>query len=173
MRTMSTPTPIRFQVLALSGGFSYEISQFDRAMQAARQAGSAIKPFVYLAALDHGYTPSSLVVDAPIVVDQGPGLPNWEPRNYEHHIFGPTTLRVGIEQSHDLMTVRLGMEVGLDTVAQYVERFGIMDAVPRFPSMLIGAEETTPLKLTAAYAMLINGGKRITPTLIDRKHLSR
>jgi len=156
------------RVLALSGGFSYEISQFDRAMQAARQAGSAIKPFVYLAALDHGYTPSSLVLDAPIVVDQGPGLPNWEPRNYEHHFFGPTTLRVGIEQSHDLMTVRLGMEVGLDTVAQYVERFGIMDAVPRFPSMLIGAEETTPLKLTAAYALLINGGKRITPTLIDR-----
>jgi penicillin-binding protein 1A len=156
------------RVLAISGGFSYEISQFDRATQAQRQTGSAIKPFVYLAALDHGYTPSTLVLDAPVVIDQGPGLPQWRPRNYEHRYFGPTTLRVGLEQSHDLMTIRMGADIGLDTIAQYVERFGIMDHMPRQYSMLIGTEETTPLKLTAAYAMLVNGGKKITPTLIDR-----
>jgi penicillin-binding protein 1A len=156
------------RVLALSGGFSYQMSQFDRATQAMRQTGSAIKPFVYLAALDHGYTPSTLVLDAPVVIDQGPGLPQWKPKNYENRSFGLTTLRVGLEQSHDLMTIRMGAAVGLDTVAQYVERFGIMDQMPREYSMLIGAEETTPLKLTAAYAMLVNGGKKITPTLIDR-----
>ncbi|HXY98587.1 MAG TPA: penicillin-binding protein 1A [Stellaceae bacterium] len=156
------------RVLALSGGFSYEMSQFDRATQARRQTGSAIKPFVYLAALDHGYTPSTLVLDAPVVIDQGPGLPKWRPSNYEHRYFGPTTLRVGLEQSHDLMTVRMGADIGLDAVAQHVERFGIMDRMPREYSMLIGAEETTPLRLTAAYAMLVNGGKKIVPTLIDR-----
>ncbi len=156
------------RVLALSGGFSYEMSQFDRATQAKRQTGSAIKPFVYLAALDHGYTPSTLVLDAPVAIDQGPGLPIWRPNNYEHRYFGPTTLRVGLEQSHDLMTIRMGADIGLDTVAQYVERFGVMDHMPRQYSMLIGAEETTPLRLTAAYAMLVNGGKKITPTLIDR-----
>ena len=156
------------RVLALSGGFSYEMSQFDRATQAYRQTGSAIKPFVYLAALDHGYTPSTLVLDAPVVIDQGPGLPKWKPSNYEHRYFGPTTLRVGLEQSHDLMTVRMGADIGLDTVAKYVERFGILDHMPRQYAMLIGAEETTPLRLTAAYAMLVNGGKKITPTLIDR-----
>jgi penicillin-binding protein 1A len=156
------------RVLALSGGFSYEMSQFDRATQARRQTGSAIKPFVYLAALDRGYTPSTLVLDAPIVIDQGPGLPKWKPGNYERRSFGLTTLRVGLEHSHDLMTVRMGVDIGLDSVAQYVERFGIMDHMPRQYSMLIGAEETTPVRLTTAYAMLVNGGKRIAPTLIDR-----
>ncbi len=156
------------RVLALTGGFNYEMSQFDRATQARRQTGSAIKPFVYLAALDHGYTPSTLVLDAPVVIDQGPGLPKWRPSNYERRYFGPTTLRVGLEQSHDLMTVRMGADIGLDAVAHYVERFGIMDHMPREYSMLIGAEETTPLRLTAAYAMLVNGGKKIVPTLIDR-----
>jgi penicillin-binding protein 1A len=156
------------RVLALSGGFSYEMSQFDRATQAKRQTGSAIKPFVYLAALDHGYTPSTLVLDAPVVIDQGPGLPKWKPGNYERHSFGLTTVRVGLEHSHDLMTVRMGADIGLDAVAQSVERFGIMDRMPRQYAMLIGAEETTPLRLTTAYAMLVNGGKRIAPTLIDR-----
>jgi penicillin-binding protein 1A len=156
------------RVLALSGGFSYAMSQFDRATQAMRQTGSAIKPFVYLAALDHGYTPSTQVLDAPVTIDQGPGLPKWTPKNYEHRSFGMTTLRVGLEQSHDLMTIRMGAAIGLGTVAHYVERFGVMDHMPLEYSMLIGAEETTPLRLTAAYAMLDNGGKRITPTLIDR-----
>jgi penicillin-binding protein 1A len=156
------------RVLALAGGFSYEASQFDRAVQAVRQTGSAIKPFVYLAALDHGYTPSTVVLDAPFVIDQGPGLPKWRPGNYERKFFGPQTLRVGLEHSHDLMTVRMGAEVGLDAVAQDVERFGIMEHMPRQYSMLIGATSTTPLKLTTAYAMLVNGGKKIAPTLIDR-----
>jgi penicillin-binding protein 1A len=160
--------PYTGRVLALSGGFSYEMSQFDRATQAVRQTGSAIKPFVYLAALDHGYTPSTVVLDAPIVIDQGPGLPKWRPGNYERKFFGPQTLRVGLEHSHDLMTVRMGAAVGLDVVAQDVERFGIMDHMPRQYSMLIGATDTTPLKLTIAYAMLVNGGKKVTPTMIDR-----
>jgi len=156
------------RVLAITGGFSYEMSQFNRATQAVRQTGSAIKPFVYMAALDHGYTPSTVVLDAPITIDQGPGLPKWKPGNYERKFFGPQTLRVGLEHSHDLMTVRMGAAVGLDAVAKDVEAFGIMDHMPRQYSMLIGATETTPLKLTAAYAMLVNGGKKIAPTLIDR-----
>jgi penicillin-binding protein 1A len=156
------------RVLAITGGFSYEMSQFNRATQAVRQTGSAIKPFVYMAALDHGYTPSTVVLDAPITIDQGPGLPKWKPGNYEHKFFGPQTLRVGLEHSHDLMTVRMGAAVGLEAVAKDVEAFGIMDHMPRQYSMLIGATETTPLKLTAAYAMLVNGGKKLVPTLIDR-----
>ncbi|HEV2548225.1 MAG TPA: penicillin-binding protein 1A [Stellaceae bacterium] len=156
------------RVLAITGGFSYEMSQFDRATQAVRQTGSAIKPFVYLAALDHGFTPSTVVLDAPITIDQGPGLPKWKPGNYERKFFGPQTLRVGLEHSHDLMTVRMGAAVGLDAVAKDVESFGIMEKMPRQYSMLIGATETTPLKLTTAYAMLVNGGKKLTPTLIDR-----
>jgi penicillin-binding protein 1A len=156
------------RVLAVTGGFSYEMSQFNRATQAVRQTGSAIKPFVYLAALDHGFTPSTVVLDAPITIDQGPGLPKWKPGNYERKFFGPQTLRVGLEHSHDLMTVRMGAAVGLDAVAKDVESFGIMEKMPRQYSMLIGATETTPLKLTAAYAMLVNGGKKLAPTLIDR-----
>ena len=156
------------RVLALSGGFSYEISQFNRATQAKRQPGSSIKPFIYLAALDHGFTPSSLVLDAPFVIDQGPGLPKWNPTNYTHKFYGPLTLRVGIEQSRNLITARIGSALGVDTVAEYVERFGIMDRMPRQPSMFLGAQQTTPLKMTLAYAMLVNGGKRIKPTFIDR-----
>jgi penicillin-binding protein 1A len=158
------------RVLALVGGFSYEISQFDRAMQAKRQPGSSFKPFVYLAALDHaGFNPSSLILDAPFVVDQGPGLPKWKPTNYNTTRFsGPTPLRVGIEQSKNMMTARLGQVVGLDVVADYVERFGVMDRMPRQYAMLLGAGETTVMRMTTAYSMLVNGGKRIKPTLIDR-----
>jgi len=156
------------RVLAMAGGFSYEMSQFNRAIQARRQTGSAIKPFIYMAALDHGYTPSSVILDAPITIDLGPGQPPWTPKNFDNKIFGPTTIRVGLEQSHDLMTVRLGQAIGLDTVGDAVERFGIMDKMPREYSMLLGAGETTVLKLTSAYAMIVNGGKQITPTFIDR-----
>ena len=156
------------RVLAMTGGFSYEMSQFDRATQAKRQIGSAIKPFVYLTALDHGFTPSSIVLDAPFAIDQGPGLPKWKPGNYTHKFYGPLTLRVGVEQSRNLITARLGQMVGLDPIGETIERFGIMDHMPREYSMVLGAGETTPLKLTTAYAMLVNGGKRITPTLIDR-----
>ena len=156
------------RVLAMTGGFSYEMSQFNRAIQAKRQTGSAIKPFIYLTAFDKGYTPSSVILDAPITIDLGPGQEPWTPKNFDNKVFGPTTIRVGLEQSHDLMTVRLGQAVGLDAVGSTVEKFGIMDRMPREYSMLLGAGETTVLKLTTAFAMIDNGGKRITPTFIDR-----
>ena len=157
------------RVLALVGGFSYDMSVFNRATQAHRQTGSAFKPFVYAAALDHGYTPSSIVLDAPFVIDQGPGLGIWRPQNYdEGEFFGPSTLRLGVEKSRNTMTVRLASTVGMDVVADYAKRFGIIDDMPHVLSMAIGAGETTLLRLTTAYSMLVNGGKRITPTLIDR-----
>jgi penicillin-binding protein 1A len=161
------------RVLAVSGGFSFETSQFDRATQAKRQPGSAIKPFVYLTALDHGFTPSTLVVDGPISLPQGPGLPMWTPENYTNRYHGPkyrgpTPLRVGLEQSLNAMTARLASIVGMEPIAETIERFGIMDHTPREYSMALGTGETTPLRLTTAYAMLANGGKRITPSLIDR-----
>jgi penicillin-binding protein 1A len=161
------------RVLAISGGFSSEISQFDRATQAKRQPGSSIKPFVYLTALDHGFTPSTLVLDGPISLPQGPGLPMWTPENYanEHHgpkYRGPTPLRVGLEQSLNAMTARIASIVGMEPIAQTIERFGIMDHTPREYSMALGTGETTLLRLTTAYSVLVNGGKRITPTLIDR-----
>ncbi len=156
------------RVLALDGGFSYEMSQFDRATQAMRQTGSAIKPFVYLAALDHGFTPSTIVLDAPLVLDQGPGLPKWNPSNYERKFYGPVPLLIGLEESLNLVTARVGATIGLDAVGDTIEKFGIMDHMPREYSFVIGAGETTPLKLATAYAMLVNGGKKITPSFIDR-----
>jgi penicillin-binding protein 1A len=157
------------RVLALSGGFSFAISQFDRATQGYRQTGSAIKPFVFLTALDHGFTPSTLVSDAPISLPQGAGLPMWTPTNYEADRFrGMTPLRIGLEQSIDTLTVRLATMIGMDSIAETIKRFGIMDHVPHEYSITLGSGETTPLRLTAAYAMIVNGGRRITPTLIDR-----
>ncbi|MGA7263412.1 MAG: penicillin-binding transpeptidase domain-containing protein, partial [Stellaceae bacterium] len=161
------------RVLAISGGFSFETSQFNRATQAKRQTGSSIKPFVYLTALDHGFTPSTLVVDGPISLPQGPGLAMWSPTNYtnQHHgptYHGPTPLRVGLELSLNAMTARLASIVGMKPIAQTIERFGIMDHTPREYSMAFGTGETTLLRLTTAYSMLVNGGKRITPSLIDR-----
>jgi len=156
------------RVLAMDGGFSYAISQFDRATQARRQTGSAIKPFIYLAALDHGFTPSTVVLDAPFVVDQGPGLPKWNPSNYERKFFGPVPLMFGLAESLNLVTARVGATIGLDVVADYLHRFGIIDNMPHEYSYIIGAGETTPLRLTTAYAMLVNGGKHINPTFIDR-----
>ncbi len=161
------------RVLAISGGFSFETSQFDRATQAKRQPGSSIKPFVYLTALDHGFTPSTLVVDGPISLPQGPGMPMWSPTNYaklnhEAKFRGPTPLRVALELSLNAVTARVASLIGMEPIAQTVERFGIMDHMPREYSMALGAGETTLLRHTAAYAMLVNGGKRITPTFIDR-----
>ena len=161
------------RVLAISGGFSFAISQFDRATQAKRQPGSSIKPFVYLTALDHGFTPSTLVDDAPISLPQGPGLPMWSPTNYtrlnhEARFRGPTPLRVALEQSLNAVTARVASMVGMEAIAQTIERFGIMDHTPREYSMALGTGETTLLRHTAAYAMLVNGGKRIAPTFIDR-----
>ncbi len=156
------------RVLAMTGGFSFASSQFNRATQALRQPGSAFKPFVYLAALDSGLTPSSLILDAPFVIEQGPGLGRWKPANFTRKFYGPGTMRLGLEKSRNLMTVRLAQTIGMEKVASTAERFGVVDRMPRILSMALGAGETTLLRLTAAYAMLVNGGKRITPTLIDR-----
>ena len=157
------------RVLALSGGFSFATSQFDRATQGYRQTGSAIKPFVFLTALEHGFTPSTKVSDAPISLPQGPGLPMWTPTNYEADQFrGPTPLRIGLEQSIDTLTVRLATMIGMDPIADTIQRFGILDHVPHEYAITLGAGATTPLRLTAAYSMIVNGGKRITPTVIDR-----
>jgi penicillin-binding protein 1A len=156
------------RVLAMVGGYSFESSQFNRATQATRQPGSAFKPFVYLAGLDMGLTPSTRILDAPFVIDQGPGLPKWRPANYSNKFYGASTMRLGIEKSRNLMTVRLAQTIGMDRVAEYAERFGIVDGLPQTLAMSLGAGETTLVRLTTAYAMLVNGGKKITPTLIDR-----
>jgi penicillin-binding protein 1A len=156
------------RILAMSGGFHYAHSQFNRVTQAMRQPGSAFKPFVYLAALDSGFTPSSLILDAPFVIDQGPGLGLWKPHNYARRFYGPSTMRLGIEKSRNLMTVRLAQTIGMDKVVAYAKKFGISDKLSSGLSMSLGAGETSLLRLTAAYAMLVNGGKKITPSLIDR-----
>jgi len=155
------------RVLAMVGGWSQADSEFNRATQALRQPGSAFKPFVYAAALDSGFTPSSLVLDAPFVLDQGP-LGKWKPENYSQEFYGPSTLRLGIEKSRNLMTVRLAQNVGMEKVVDYARRFGIADSMQPYLPMSLGAGETTVLKLTTAYAMLVNGGRRIEPTLVDR-----
>ncbi|HWA30896.1 MAG TPA: penicillin-binding protein 1A [Rhizomicrobium sp.] len=156
------------RVLALSGGFSYASSQFDRAMQAQRQPGSSFKPFVYAAALDNGYTPVSKILDAPVSLPQGPGLPMWTPKNFEKHFLGLATLRRGIVLSRNLMTIRLAAAVGMDKVVQYPIRFGVYDKLPAYLSNSIGAYETTLMRLTTGYAEFVNGGKKINATLIDR-----
>ncbi len=156
------------RILAMSGGYSYSRSEFNRATQAKRQPGSAFKPFVYLAALDKGYTPSTLILDAPFVIDQGPGLPKWRPANYTEKFYGPSTMRLGIEKSRNLMTVRLAQTVGMEVISEYAQRLNIVSDLAEILSMALGSGETTLLRLTTAYAMLVNGGKRVTPTLIDR-----
>jgi len=156
------------RVLAMVGGWSFEVSQYNRATQARRQPGSAFKPFVYAAALDSGFTPSSIVMDAPITLPQGPGLPDWSPRNYSRGFYGPSTLRLGLEKSRNLMTVRLARDIGGEKVAEYADRFGVMDNPPPHLSLSLGAGETTLMAITKAYAEFVNGGRSITPTLIDR-----
>ena len=156
------------RILAMAGGFSFQQSEFNRTTQAERQTGSAFKPFVYAAALDRGFTPSSLVLDAPFVMDQGPGLALWKPENYSLEFYGPSTLRLGVEKSRNVMTVRLAQNIGMEPIVELARKFGIKDDMPLQLSMALGAGETTLQKLTAAYAMVVNGGKRITPTLIDR-----
>ncbi|MGI6245618.1 MAG: penicillin-binding protein 1A [Pseudochelatococcus sp.] len=156
------------RVFAMVGGFSFDQSEFNRAIQALRQPGSAYKPFVYATAIDNGYTPSSIVVDGPIEIDQGPGIGIWRPENYERRFAGPRTLRYGLERSKNLMTVRLARDIGMPLIIEYTKRFGIMDDMPAMLSMSLGAGETTALRLTAAYAMFVNGGRHIRPTLIDR-----
>ncbi|MEH7826747.1 penicillin-binding protein 1A [Gemmobacter denitrificans] len=154
------------RVLAVQGGFSYQDSVFNRATQATRQPGSSFKPFVYAAALDSGFTPATIVVDAPIEVDTPQGL--WRPKNASNKFYGPTPLRTGIEQSRNLMTVRIAQEIGMETVAGYAERFGVYDRMQQFLSNSLGSQETTLFKMVAAYAMFANGGERVEPTLVDR-----
>jgi penicillin-binding protein 1A len=156
------------RILAMTGGYDRAKSQFNRVTQAKRQPGSAFKPFVYLAALDSGYSPSTLILDAPFVIDQGPGLPKWRPANYTKKFYGPSTMRLGIEKSRNLMTVRLAQTVGMDKISQYASRFGVIAKMPEQLAMSLGAGETTLLNLTTGYAMLVNGGRKISPTLIDR-----
>lgn len=156
------------RVLAMVGGFSFAQSQFNRATQAYRQPGSSFKPFVYAAALDNGYTPSSVVLDAPIKVDQGASLGIWEPKNYGKNYAGPSTLRLGIEKSRNLMTVRLAKDMGMPLVAEYAQRFGIYDKMLPVLSMSLGSGETTVLRMVSAYSVLANGGKQIKPSIIDR-----
>src|SRR6266567_19596 len=161
--------PFTGHVLALSGGFSYGSSQFDRAMQAMRQPGSTFKPFVYATALDQGYTPITKVLDAPFAAAQGPGLPLWTPENYEAgEYLGPTTLRRGVELSRNLMTARLAHTIGMAPIAQTVERMGVYDKLPQFLANSLGAQVTTLLRLTTGYAEFVNGGRKLEATLIDR-----
>ena len=160
--------PLTGRVLAMVGGFSYDQSQFNRATQALRQPGSTFKPFVYAAALDNGYTPSTIVLDAPIEVDQGAGVSAWRPENYGGKFYGPKTLRFGIELSRNVMTVRLAQDVGMPLIAEYAKRFGVYDDLPPYLSFALGAGETTVLRIVAAYSMFADGGRRIKPTLIDR-----
>jgi len=158
------------RVLASVGGFSFSISQFDRAIQAKRQPGSAFKPLVYAAALDNGYKPTSIVLDAPIEIEQGPGKEVWRPENYnKSRSYGPSTLRIGIEKSRNQMTVRLAQDMGMPLITEYaVNRFGVYDELLPVLSMSLGAGETTLLRMVTAYSVLANGGRKIQATLIDR-----
>jgi penicillin-binding protein 1A len=160
--------PFTGRVHAMVGGFSFDQSEFNRATQALRQPGSSFKPFVYATALDNGYTPSSVILDAPITIDMGPGQEAWSPSNYDGKSVGPRTLRYGVEHSKNLMTVRLAKDVGMPLIAEYARRFGVYDDMLPVLSMSLGAGETTVMRMTAAYSMFANGGRRIRPTLIDR-----
>ena len=155
------------RVLALQGGFSYDVSVFNRATQAQRQPGSAFKPFVYAAAVEAGYGPDTMILDAPIVLDQGNGE-LWKPKNSSGTFYGPAPMRVGLVNSRNLMTIRLAEEIGLERVADAAERFGVYDDMPALLSYALGAGETTLWDMVAAYAMFANGGYRIEPTVVDR-----
>lgn len=156
------------RVLALVGGFSYYGSEFDRAWQAMRQTGSSFKPIVYAAALDVGYTPSSIVLDVPFVASQGQGLPMWRPENYGMSYAGPSTLREGLEKSRNLMTVRIAADIGMEKVVEYARKFGTSDSMLPVLANALGSTESTLVRMTTAYSMFVNGGKRIYPALVDR-----
>ena len=159
--------PYTGRVLAMVGGFSFAESEFNRATQAWRQPGSSFKPFVYAAALDNGYTPSSVVMDAPIEIHSGNEV--WRPENYGGKFYGPATLRTGIEKSRNVMTVRLAQDMGMPLVAEYAKRFGIYDDLAPYLPMALGAGETTVLRLVTAYATIANGGRKINADA-DRPH---
>ena len=160
--------PSTGRVLAMTGGYQFNKSEFNRATQAYRQPGSAFKPFVYLAALDQKIKPTDIILDAPLSYDQGVGLPKWKPANYTKKFYGPSPVRLGIEKSRNLMTARLALLVNMENIKKYGKNFGIYDNLPNLLSMSLGAGETTLMRLTTAYAMIVNGGKKITPILIDR-----
>ena len=160
--------PYTGRVLALSGGFSFKKSEFNRATQALRQPGSAFKPFVYALALENNYTPSSIILDAPLVLDQGDDLKMWKPENYGKKFYGPSTLRIGLEKSRNLMTVRIAQDLGLTKIVNFSKNLGIYDNPEELLSISLGSAETTLLKLTSAYSTFINGGKLVDPILIDR-----
>ena len=159
--------PSTGKVLAMSGGYNTDDS-FNRATQAKRQPGSAFKPFVYAAALERGFTPASIVVDGPIEISQGEGKPMWRPKNYGGDFIGPATIRMGLEKSRNLMTVRLAQMIDIGRVVAIGKRFGIYNNVPKNYSMVLGSMETSLLKLVNAYAMISNGGFRVEPTMIER-----
>ncbi|MDX6805419.1 penicillin-binding protein 1A [Terrihabitans rhizophilus] len=165
---MAVMDPFTGRVLALVGGFSYAQSEFNRGTQALRQPGSSFKPLIYAAALENGYTPSSLVLDAPIEIAQGSGQEDWKPENYGNDFNGPSTLRYGIEKSRNVMTVRLAQDMGMPIITEYARRFGAYDDLPPFLSMALGAGETTLLRMVSSYSVFANGGKKVTPSLIDR-----
>ncbi len=156
------------RVLALVGGFSYYASEFDRAWQALRQTGSSFKPIVYAAALDMGYTPSSIVLDVPFVASQGQGLPMWRPDNYDENFAGPSTLRQGLEKSRNLMTVRIAADIGMEKVVEYARKMGTTEQMLPVLANSLGSTESTLVRMTTAYSMFVNGGKRVYPALVDR-----
>ena len=160
--------PYTGRVLALSGGFSFKKSEFNRATQALRQPGSAFKPFIYALALENGYTPSTLILDAPLVLKQGYDLKMWKPENYGKKFYGPSTLRMGLEKSRNLMTVRIAQDLGLKKIVNFSKQLGIYDNPSELLSISLGSAETTLLKLTSAYSSFINGGKLVKPIMIDR-----
>ena len=160
--------PFTGRVLALSGGFSFKKSEFNRATQASRQPGSAFKPFIYALALENGYTPSTLILDAPLVLEQGSDLKVWKPENYGKKFYGPSTLRMGLEKSRNLMTVRIAQDLGLKKIVNFSKKLGIYDNPSELISISLGSAETTLLKLTSAYCSFVNGGKLVKPIMIDR-----
>ena len=160
--------PFTGRVLALSGGFSFKQSEFNRATQAKRQPGSAFKPIVYAAALENGFAPNTIILDAPFVESQGVGLKNWKPENYGKKFYGPSTLRKGIEYSRNLMTVRIAKILGLKKILKLSKELSIYDEIPELLSVSLGSAETTLINLTSAYAPFVNGGKKLKPKLISR-----
>ncbi len=160
--------PFTGRVFALSGGFSFKKSEFNRATQAFRQPGSAFKPFIYALALENNYTPSTLILDAPLVLEQGSDLKMWKPENYGKKFYGPSTLRMGLEKSRNLMTVRIAQDLGLKKILDFSKKLGIYKNPDELLSISLGSAETTLIKLTTAYCSFVNGGKLVKPILIDR-----
>ena len=160
--------PFTGRVYALSGGFSFKKSEFNRASQALRQPGSAFKPFIYALALENNFSPTTLILDAPLVLAQGADLKMWKPENYGKKFYGPSTLRTGLEKSRNLMTVRIAQQLGIKKIVNFSKKLGIYENPDELISIALGSAETTLIKLTSAYCSFVNGGKKINPILIDR-----